>query len=612
MGKKRMGARLAALLLALVLVLGAAASAAAEGEDAEFREAAGEADLTGMTVILHTNDVHGAVDEYARAATLRGLYEAKGAEVFLVDAGDFSQGSPYVNLSRGRDAVVLMNAAGYDLATPGNHELDFSVEQLRENLSLADFPVISANVLRDGDRLWEPRTILSTASGLKIGFFGLLTPETQTKANPKLVAELTFLAGEEMARCAQEQIDALRAEGADAVIALTHLGVAAETVRSGNSSLDLYRNTSGIDFILDGHSHTVMTRGPEGEPIQSAGTKCAFVGVLILDGKGSVRDNYLVSIGDLEEDGAVSAVAGRIKDEADAEFDQVIAVSELEFEGRKEYNRARETNSGDLITDAMLWYIENNADLLEVPMDRVLALQNGGGIRDILPLGEVTKRDVNTVYPFGNTLTVVCVTGEELLEVLEASTFNVPDTLGGYPQTAGIRFTVDASQAYDAGEAYPNSTYCRPNSIRRVTVESIGGKPFDPSLTYAVVTNDFLASGGDTAYLFGTKEPLELGLPLDELLIEYVTQALGGVLRAEKYGGVRGDQTLLLPGASEEAPEEAAEAVTHTVAAGDCLWNLARRYYGSGTLFGRIAEENGIASPYLIYVGQTLRIPDAA
>ena len=200
----------------------------------------------------------------------------------------------------------------------------------------------------------------------------------------------------------------------------------------------------------------------------------------------------------------------------------------------------------------------------------------------------------------------------ELLEVLEASTFNLPYTLGGYPQTAGIRFTVDAAQAYDAGAAYPNSTYCRPNSIRRVTVESIGGKPFDPSLTYAVVTNDFLTSGGDTAYLFGTKEPTELGVPLDELLIDYITQALGGVLSAEKYGQIRGDQTLLLPGEETgDGGETASEAVTYTVVAGDCLWNLARRYYGSGRLFGRIAEANGIAGPYTIYVGQTLRIPAA-
>ncbi len=613
MTKQRKRVRILALLLALVMVLGTAASVSAAEGDAEIREAAAETDLTGMTVILHSNDVHGAVDEYAKAATLRRLYEAKGAEVFLLDAGDFSQGSPYVNLSRGRDAVVLMNAAGYDLATPGNHELDFSVEQLRENLDLAAFPVISANVFRDGIRLWEPYTVLSTKSGLNIGFFGLLTPETRTKANPKLVSELTFLSGEEMALCAQEQIDALRDQGADVVIALTHLGVAAETLRSGNSSLDLYRNTSGIDFIIDGHSHTVMTEGPEGEPIQSAGTEFAYIGVLILDENGAVRDHYLVPAEGLEEDEAVSAAVGEVKKEADTILNQVFAVSELEFEGRSQYNRTRETNSGDLITDAMLWYMEQNADLLEVPMDRVLALQNGGGIRDRIPEGNVTKRDINTVYPFGNTVTVVYVTGEELLEVLEASTFNIPDTLGGYPQTAGIRFTVDAAQAYDAGEAYPNSTYFRPNSIRRVTVESIGGKPFDPSLTYALVTNNFLTSGGDTAYLLGTKEAMDLGLPLDELLAEYISQALGGVLSAAKYGQVRGDQTILLPGAETGAPEEKApETVTYTVAAGDCLWNLARRYYGRGTLFGKIAEANGIAAPYMIYVGQTLRIPDAA
>ncbi len=378
--------KLLSVLLAVLMVFSLMSTALAVGA---------EDSLEGKVVILHSNDVHGGfatekdgtpvgLEGYAKTAALRDQYVKAGAEVILADAGDFCQGTAYVSLSKGASAIEMMNAVGYDVSTLGNHEFDFGYENLMTILEKAEFKVVCGDVFKDGKSILDGWTILEKA-GVKVGFVGLETPETYTKVNPGLIQGVSFPQKEELYACAQTLVDEVKAAGADIVVGLFHLGVDDESI--GNRSVDVYANVQGLDIILDGHSHTVMTRGPEGEPIQSAGTKCAFVGVLILDGKGSVRDNYLVSIEDLEEDGAVSAAVGRIKDEADAEFDQVIAVSELEFEGRKEYNRARETNSGDLITDAMLWYIENNADLLEVPMDRVLALQNGGGIRDILPLG---------------------------------------------------------------------------------------------------------------------------------------------------------------------------------------------------------------------------------
>ena len=219
-------------------------------------------DYTGKTVILHSNDVHGEIMGYAYIAAARDAFESKGADVILADAGDFSQGDPNVSLSKGADAVAMMNAVGYDIVTLGNHEFDFGYEQLKSNLDSAEFKIICADVFENGETILDPNWMYENdETGLKIGFFGMETPETQTKVNPGLIQGITFLsntnAGDEnLYTCAQAQIDELRENGADVVIALTHLGVDDESAPDGHRSLDLYNNTNGIDIMLDGHSHT--------------------------------------------------------------------------------------------------------------------------------------------------------------------------------------------------------------------------------------------------------------------------------------------------------------------------------------------------------------------
>ncbi len=578
-----------------------------------------EGDYTGRTVILHSNDVHGAVAGYAKMTALRDRFRELGAEVFLVDAGDFSQGDPYVNESKGLDAVSLMNAAGYDAVIPGNHDFDYGKEQILGNLEKARFRVLCANMLENGERMFEPSCALTTESGLRIGFFGLNTPETQTKTNPNLVKGLEILSGSEMAACAQEQADALRKDGADLVIGLVHLGVSNESTVGGNSSEDLYAALSGVDLLIDGHSHTVMTAGANGEPIQSTGTKFAYIGVVEISPAGKIADHYLVPADGLPEDAAVDALTAEIEKQVDAEYGVQFAVSEVEFEGDREKNRTGETNSGDLITDAMLWYAGNNKDLLGVPLTRTLAVENGGAIRDRIAAGPVTKKDIYTVYPFGNTVNIVHVTGAELLEFLEASTFCTPDQLGGYPQTGGIRFTVDTAKPYEAGDLYPNSTYRRPAAIRRVTVESVGGEPFDEKAEYALLTNNFTAAGGDTAYVLGSKESIETGQSMEVLLMDYIKDELGGVLTKERYGQVRGDQTILtaetagqVAAAAGQSGSGAAEGV-YTVARGDCLWKIAERELGDGLRWKEIyrANRDRIKDPSLIYPGQELILPAA-
>ena len=517
-------------------------------------------DLAGKTVILHTNDVHGAIQDYAKVAALKADYEARGADVYLVDAGDFSQGSVYVSLNKGADAVTMLNAVGYDYVTLGNHEFDYGAQQLADNLKNANFDILCSNVLdADGDPAAdEAVTSEVEGSGLKIGFFGLATPETKTKANPALIKGLTFLSGEALYKCAQENIDWLKGQNVDVIICLTHLGVDKES--QPNTSYDLYKNTTGIDFIIDGHSHTVMTKGPNGEPIQSTGTALANVGVIIIDNATKkIEENKLVPIWHTEkkddksvtvydytkEDAAVAAAAKAIMDPIDAAYGEVFAKSAVDLNGAKAPgNRTEETNLGDLITDAMMWAIKTKAP--SVDMTNAVAITNGGGIRAAINKGDITKKDINTVLPFGNTLAVVYVKGSELLEALEASTYCTPEAVGGFPQFAGMEVELNIAPKYDKNaKEYPGSEYFGPKSINRITIKSVNGKAFDPNATYAVITNNFMAAGGDTYYAFAAaKEQFDTGLPLDEILMEYITTELNGVV-GEQYAKPQGRLTIV-------------------------------------------------------------------
>ena len=548
--------KLLSLLLVLCLVLSLSCTAFAAGA---------EKPLDGKTVILHSNDVHGAIDLYAAMAALKADYEAQGAEVILADAGDYSQGTVYVSVNKGADAVTMMNATGYDVVTLGNHEFDYGYAQLVENMKAAKFQVLCADVLgADGKTIYDANTIIEKG-GVKIGFFGLETPEAQTKANPKLIQGLKFLAGadgKELYNCAAAQVADLKAKGADLVVCLAHLGV--DESSEPYTSYDLAKNVQGIDFIIDGHSHTVMTAGPNGEPIQSTGTAFANIGVITIDNATKkIVGNELKAIWHTEKnadgksvtvvdyktrDEKVAAAAKAIIDPIDKAYGEKFAVSEVALNGAKapNGNRDSETNLGDLITDAMLWKVLADAEIT-VPEENVVAITNGGGIRASIGVGDVTKKDINTVLPFGNTLAVVYVKGSELLEALEASTYCTPESIGGFPQVAGMQFTVATYETYDKNdESYPNSTYYGPKTINRVTIGSINGKDFDPEATYAVITNNFVAGGGDTYYAFAAAtNQFDTGLPLDEVVMEYITKELKGVIGedyAEPAGRIVVDQ----------------------------------------------------------------------
>lgn len=523
------------VLLAMAMVLSLSVTSFAADTDSEAK-----AEMAGKTVILHTNDVHGAIAGYAYITALKADYEAKGAEVILVDAGDYSQGEVYVSDTKGLDAVEMMNVTGYDVVTLGNHEFDYGYAQLKENMTKADFKILCANVYgEDGTPIFDANYTYTTKSGVKIGFFGMETPEAQTKANPALIKGLKF--DTDLKAVAEKQLEALKDD--DVVIALSHLGV--DDSSKPYTSYDLYNAAKGIDFIIDGHSHSVMTKGKNGEPIQSTGTKFANIGVIVIDDASKkIESNSLYEIKeDTAKDAAVAAAAQKIIDRIDKEYGAVFAKSKVELNGAKapNGNRDGETNNGDLITDAMLWKVMQNKDGLTVNEDHVVAITNGGGIRAAIKVGDVTKKDIKTVLPFGNTIEVIYVTGTELLEALEASTFCVPESIGGFPQVSGISYIISTGAVYDANaETYPASTYYGPKSINRVTINSINGKEFKANDTYAVVTNNFCAEGGDTYYAFAAAtSKFDTGVTLDMAVMDYITKELKGVI-GEQYAAPQG------------------------------------------------------------------------
>ena len=542
--------KMLSLVLALIMVFSLATTAFAAEEPQ---------DLTGTIVILHTNDVHGAIEGYASAAAMKDYLESLGAYVLLLDAGDFIQGQTSVSVSQGATAIELMNAAGYDAVAPGNHEFDYGYDNLDKLVDAAEFPVLAANITKDGKLAFGDNTVFTAPDGTKIGVFGLDTPETATKAHPGKIQGVAFAAGEEMYAIAQAQVNELEGEGCDIIVCLGHLGIDDESAAGGNRSIDLLNKVTGIDLFIDGHSHSTIediaaaTNGTckVGDTIlTSTGTQFAsigFVGINPIEG-GYNMESYTLETANLavEPDTEIAARADEILAEIEADYGAVFAVTSVKLDGERAPGvRTQETNLGDLIADALLWQATKDGEL-DVPKDKVVAITNGGGIRATIEAGDITKKDINTVLPFGNTVAVVYVTGEVLLETLEASTFCTPTSVGAFPQVSGIEFVVNTNAKYDQGEQYGDSTYYGPKSIKRVTITSINGKEFDPEATYAVVTNDFLAAGGDTYYALSASETIvDTGVPMDEAVMDYITEVLNGKVTTDKYGESAGRITIL-------------------------------------------------------------------
>lgn len=545
--------RLAALVLAAALLISLAFTAAGDSYTAVYREYL-EDSYAGKTVILQTNDVHGYLENYAVLPPLKKELERRGAEVLLLDIGDFSIGTPYVYYSKGRDAVTLMNAVGYDAACLGNHEFDLGPKQLLQNLSMAQFPVLCANVYYQGERLCQPAWTKTLSSGLTLGFFALDTPLTFSGISADRLEEITILSGQEMAACAQGQIDALRDQGADMVLGMFHLGVGA-TAAPADRSFDVYRKLTGCDFVLDGHSHVDMTEGPDGEPIQNTGSYFKNIGVVVLDNAtASVEENFLLPTDGLPQDASIASMVRQINEKVDTAYAQMRAVSQVSL---PHTNAAKgEIALGDLLTDGLRAGMLREYGAMQVGEDHVVALLRSGDLVASLPRGTVSRRDVQLAMTRNLTVSLVSVTGRQLQEILEAATSTAPAASGDIPQTSGITFTVNTGFAYDPGTPYATSHFARPASFRRVTINKINGRTFRPNDTYLLLTDNVTAAGVGPYGLLGELFVRNTGVLVEECVAAYVEEDLNKVIPASLYSAPRKDQTWISGGFTDVFPSD--------------------------------------------------------
>lgn len=569
-----------------------------------------EEDMTGKLVVLHTNDVHGYFEANVEkghlgidaVAAAKKYYQSLGANVLLLDAGDFAQGHTLVSYYEGLSAVEFMNAAGYDAASFGNHELDYGFDQMVAIAEKAEFPILDANILNKETKApqFAANTIFDFGT-LKVGVFGLDTPETQTKASPANVKKITFLDNEELFACAQAQVDELKAAGCNYIICIGHLGVDDES--TGRRSVDVINKVNGIDLFVDGHSHTAFETGSQvgNTLLVSTGNYLNNLGVVVYDGTNTVAT--LISAAEYagERDAEVASLVKARVDEVAAAYNAIFATTKVDLVGDKPTVRSRETNLGNFAAGAYLYAAQTFATEHELGIQVDGAISNGGGIRASIPAGEISMNTLKTVFPFGNSVTILGITGATLLEALEAACFAAPDAVGAFPQTAGIVFSIDTTVPYEQGSQYPDSTYYAPAKPgSRVTIATVGGKKFSLTDTYYIATNNFTAAGGDTYYVFGQSEyVVQTEIVDSDALIAYVN-SMGGII-GEEFKAPAGNITIKLAPVYTE----------YKVVKGDTLRKISKSFLGAEMLWKKIYEVNkdSIKNPDLIFIGQKLLIP---
>ena len=553
--------KLLSLFLALAMLLGCVA----------FAEEAAEPALAKNLVILYTSDVHCGIDTGWTMGGLYAMKEALSADnyVLLVDDGDAIQGEPLGTMTTGEAVVDVMNAVGYDIAIPGNHEFDYGMDRFLQLVEKANYEYISCNFNREGELVFAPYTIREF-DGVKIAFVGVTTPLTPRSSTPRYFQDgegnyiYNFLQNDETGKAVydavQKAVDDARAEGAKYVIVMGHMGNEEEVIPWRYS--DVIENTTGIDVWLDGHSHdtdqvTMLNKNGEKVIRSAVGTKMAYIGKLTIGTDGSISTellswdsaipaNKLLGLDNAGTQAVTAATA--VLDErlktvvAKTAVDLVIYDPLLKTEDGRPVRIVRntETNLGDLCADAYLDQ-SGGADI---------ALVNGGGIRVNIPAGDITLNDILKVHPFGNSLTVIEATGQQVLDALEWSVHSMPGEFGGFDHVAGLTYEVDTTIpspcVADENQMFDHIDESMPRRIRNVLV---AGEPLDPNRTYKVVSHDYqLLEKGDGYTMFEGCTVLQESVKLDnQVLIDYITGTLGGVV-SEGYDNPYGQGRMVSVG----------------------------------------------------------------
>jgi 2',3'-cyclic-nucleotide 2'-phosphodiesterase (5'-nucleotidase family) len=463
--------------------------------------------------IMHVNDSHANVEQYPKLTTAVNQVRESKPSALLVDAGDVFSGTLYFNQYLGKADLEFMNDLGYDAMTFGNHEFDKDSAILADFIKDMQFPMVSANVnvtsdpvlgalfqneisaIAEGGKIYP--AIIKEVDGEQIGIFGLTTEDTSYLANPS-----DHIVFENAAEKATATVAALEAKGINKIVVLSHLGYGPDK--------ELAAAVNGIDVIVGGHTHTKLT-GPEviekAEPtvIVQANEYLKFLGVLdvTFDENGVVTNQAgnLLDVNTFTADADAQAKVDVFKAPLEELKKTVIGTSSVFLDGERANVRSKETNLGNLITDAMVQRAK------ALGQDTYIAMQNGGGIRASIDVGDVTLGEIHTTMPFANLLVTLDLTGAEILEALEHSVSKVESGAGQFMQVSGIQFKYDpAKPAYD-----------RVWEVKLLTAS--GYETLDLTKTYSVATNAFVADGGDGYTVF--KQAKTEGRINELLIVDY-------------------------------------------------------------------------------------------
>ena len=474
------------------------------------RVEAAKNDITEL-VIFHTNDMHARVSNVDDNGQSIGLAEISAAVKFnklknpntlWLDAGDTLHGMPRINISRGQNMVDLLNESALDAMSPGNHDYNYGAEQLQKLAKQLKTTVLSANTVKRGTNkdVFKPYKIYKMSNGVKVGVFGLTTPETAYKSNPKNTEQIEFLNPVEQA---QKMIKKLRSK-CDVLIAVMHMGLDAS---SEFTSERIANEAPGIDLIVDGHSHTALPDGLNVGDTLIVQTgwheyKLGRVKIDVQNHKIITKSAELLNAEEVKKiapipDMAISKTLEAIEERNEKLFNEVVAHSDRDLSSNRLLVRRHESELGNLCADSFKW--RTGADI---------AVINGGGLRSDLPAGDVTRGNIMSIFPFGNTIQLVEINGKTIREMLEHSVFAYPASFGGFLDVSGITFDFDPTQPVG----------------QRVSNIQIEGQPLDEDKIYKMASNDFLFVGGDDYDMLKDLKVIGEFETCEEILADYLNQ----------------------------------------------------------------------------------------
>ena len=492
-------------------------------------------------VILFENDVHCALDGYAKFSALKHEMQGQTPYVAVVSSGDFVQGAAVGSITSGESIIQIMNAVGYDAVVIGNHEFDYGVPQMKHLMSELKADVVCCNLSDVNGNMLFPAYTIKQFGDVKVAFVGAATPTTFTSSTPTFFEDekgnlMYSFHADDSFKLIEKAAKEARSNGADYVVLLSHLGDDTEI----DPSPDMIRATSGIDVVLDGHAHHILNKrinNAKGKPVILASTGTAFqrMGKLTINTQGELSVELINSANYTARDEAVDAVIESINKQLEDRINVVVgytdvALTMLKFNERE--TRRGETNLADLLTDA--FRIETGADV---------GIMNGGGIRNQIDKGEITFGEVYSVMPFNNKICVIECTGQQLLDALEMGVSLEPEENGSFMQVSGLRYSYDAS--IPTSVMYDNhSLFVGIGDTRRITKAEVLDKetgewvPLDMEKTYTVGGQTYALQNKGAEGVFRTAKRVNCEACNERTDVQAVIDYLKkiGKVTAKEYG----------------------------------------------------------------------------